>query len=154
MSARQSAILCCVLLSLTAAGCFKPHRAPVAQGNVINRDDAEKLETGMTRAQVEYLLGRPILQEPFETARWNYVFYFRLGHEEPRTSRVSLYFEDNVLNRIEGDLQATEDEVVNQLEQTEPEPEEDEEDDTARPRVDPDDPTAPPDPTGTDTDRL
>lgn len=112
MSARPSILLGCVLASLALAGCIKPHRAPVAQGNVIMKKDAERLEVGMSRAQVEYLLGRPIVREPFDQSRWNYVFYFRMQHQEPTRNRVSLQFEDDTLTRIDGDLQATADQVV------------------------------------------
>jgi outer membrane protein assembly factor BamE len=112
VSARPSILLGCVLASLALAGCIKPHRAPVAQGNVIMKKDAERLEVGMSRAQVEYLLGRPIVKEPFDQSRWNYVFYFRMQHREPTRNRVSLHFEDDTLTRIDGELRATADQVI------------------------------------------
>lgn len=108
------ALLCLpLLLALAAGGCVRPYRASVTQGNLIEADALARLETGMTRAQVEFLLGRPILQDPLDPRRWNYAFYARYGYRPPLRTVMVLYFDENDrLARIEGIREATADDAV------------------------------------------
>lgn len=79
-----------VLLALSLAGCNIVYKQNVQQGNVLDDDDVDQLETGMTKRQVMVLLGSPAVQSPFHSDRWDYVNSFapRGGKAERRTLTV------------------------------------------------------------------
>lgn len=90
-----------LLLSLTSACVYQ---APLSQGNLLKADDLEQVEVGMTRSQVRFLLGTPMVNDPFHKDRWDYVYYLRVGREKASFKRwVSIYFEDEAVSRIEKD---------------------------------------------------
>ena len=80
---------------------YKPE---VQQGNVITQEMIDKLEPGMTRRQVAYVLGTPLLTDTFHQDRWDYIYTREVGGGAGNKQRVSLFFEDDVLTRIEGDF--------------------------------------------------
>lgn len=88
------------LLALTA-GCL--YRMQVEQGNMLDPSQVEQLETGMTRSQVLYLLGTPMVPPAFNNDRWDYYHYFNnhRGYQESR--RLTVWFEDEKVARIEDD---------------------------------------------------
>lgn len=92
-------------LALLIGGCSFPlfFRVPILQGNVVTTDKVKQLEIGMTPKQVRYVLGTPLIQDSFDRHRWDYVFYYRDPRGIERESRLSLFFEDGKLARIEGD---------------------------------------------------
>lgn len=112
---RTAAIACLALFLATTAGCIRPHKAPVAQGNMLKQSDIEQLKTGMTPQQVEYLIGRPILAQPFDDTRWDYVYYTRIGYREPVQKELTLHFEDGRLARIEGDFEGADADITQDL---------------------------------------
>lgn len=77
-------------------------RVPVLQGNVVDADKVQQLEEGMTPPQVRYLLGTPLIDNNFDGRRWDYVFYFRDRNANVQKSQLSLFFENEMLARIEG----------------------------------------------------
>lgn len=96
-----------VAVAVLLAGCGMSlptlYRVPIIQGNVVDRDKVEQLETGMTPRQVRYLLGTPLIDNSFDDHRWDYVFYLRDRNAEVKESQLSLFFEEGKLARIEGD---------------------------------------------------
>jgi len=83
----------------SASGCV--YRATVQQGNFIKTEDLDQLATGMTRKQVMFLLGTPMIADPFHQDRWDYVYYLKLGRDEATYRRwVSVYFEDDVVTEV------------------------------------------------------
>jgi outer membrane protein assembly factor BamE len=74
----------------------------VAQGNIIEAPQVAQLKVGMTQNQVIYLLGSPMIQDPFQKQRRDYYYYLSQGGNHPTTHHVILYFSDNRLARIEG----------------------------------------------------
>lgn len=82
------------------------YKIDIQQGNVINQDMVAKLQPGMTRSQVRFVLGTPLLVDPFRTDRWDYVYFLdkKGGRVEQRQLRV--YFKDDKMERYEGDLAA------------------------------------------------
>lgn len=92
----------CGLAAAIAAtqGCV--YRIDVQQGNYLEPDAVEQVETGMTRSQVRFLLGTPMLADPFHADRWDYVYYFKPGkRRRPESRRFTVFFEDDSVARVE-----------------------------------------------------
>ncbi|SMP59972.1 outer membrane protein assembly factor BamE [Noviherbaspirillum suwonense] len=83
-------------------GFLRPYRPDIQQGNFISREMVAQLKEGMTRDQVRFVLGTPLLTDVFHNARWDYPFRMAKGNGEMTTSRVTLTFVDDKLARIEG----------------------------------------------------
>ena len=91
-----------VLITMLTSGCL--YRMAVQQGNVLDPADVAKLEDGMTRSQVMYLLGTPMLPNGFDTDRWDYFYSVRVGRmQQEYTRRLTIYFKDDKVERFEGD---------------------------------------------------
>jgi len=80
------------------------HRIDVQQGNVITQDVVNQLEPGMTRRQVQFVAGSPMLTDVFHQDRWDYMYLKKTGSGKVTREHVSLYFEDDALARISGTL--------------------------------------------------
>jgi len=83
MTASNRAVLLAVLLAATtlgAGGCV--YRPNIQQGNLLKTEDVDQVTVGMTRSQVRYLLGTPMLADPFDPQRWDYLYTFRRGRED------------------------------------------------------------------------
>lgn len=92
-----------VLLSgaILFAGCAI-YRPVIQQGQITDSDELEKLEVGMTREEVQEILGTPLVVDTFNPDRWDYVLNI-IGAERTITKkeRVTVFFEDGILLRIE-----------------------------------------------------
>ena len=80
------------------------YKPDIQQGNVITQEKINKLEPGMSRQQVQFLLGTPMLVDTFHQNRWDYVFSIKRGGNDIEKKRVSLFFNDDQLVKIEGNL--------------------------------------------------
>ena len=92
-----------VLLTVTAAGCSllpEAHKIDVQQGNIVDRAALDELRTGMTKQQVRFLLGNPVVNDLFHPDRWDYIYYVTPAGEPPATKRLTLFFEGSVLTRV------------------------------------------------------
>lgn len=104
--------VCAASLSavLLLAGCgyipqITPYRMEIQQGNMIDQEMVSRLKVGMTKDQVRFLLGTPLIIDPFRVDRWDYVFLRQPENKtEVEKRRVVVFFEDNKLKRIEGDV--------------------------------------------------
>ena len=83
------------------------HRIDIQQGNVISQDVVDQLEPGMTRRQVQFVAGSPMVADVFHQDRWDYIYYLREVKKNVGREHVSLYFENDVLARISGSLRPT-----------------------------------------------
>lgn len=96
MAIRLLAILAC----LTLSSCFlKPHKIDIQQGNYIDGDLLAKLKPGMTRSQVRFLLGTPLISDPFHPERWDYMFIDRRAGNLREERRATLWFDGDKLRR-------------------------------------------------------
>src|SRR5690606_8933744 len=92
------------LVALLATGCGFTYRQPIYQGNLLDPDSVAQLQAGMSRQQVEALLGTPSSQDPFHHARWDYTSAERVGRVgKAEVRNLVLYFEGDSLARWEGD---------------------------------------------------
>lgn len=88
---------------LTACSNF-PYRIDVDQGNVIDQQALSQLHVGMTKNQVQQVLGSSLLTDIFHSNRWDYVQYYKRGTTQSvEESKVSLYFTNGLLSRIENE---------------------------------------------------
>ena len=92
------AALAALLLGSAVAGCV--YRMDIQQGNYLTGKTVDKLEVGMTRAQVRYLLGTPMLPDVFDKDRWDYLFYFQHSHNKPRQRHLAVFFKDDKVERF------------------------------------------------------
>lgn len=90
------------LVVVLAGGCNAVYKQNIQQGNVLDRDDIERLEVGMSKRQVQVLLGSPAVTSPFHSDRWDYINSFarRGGDAERRT--LTVVFEDDRVVDFEG----------------------------------------------------
>jgi outer membrane protein assembly factor BamE len=101
-------------LALSLAGCggiptlplgpLKPHRIDVQQGNVVTQEMMAKVQPGMTRNQVRFALGTPLVTDVFHPDRWDYVYQYYKAGELMEQRRIVVVFKDDKLARIEGDV--------------------------------------------------
>ena len=88
------------IAALLVTGCV--YRMDVQQGNLLDREQVEQLEVGMTRSQVRFLLGTPMVIDSFDADRWDYVYSLRRGHERQVTRRhLVVWFDGDKVTRIE-----------------------------------------------------
>ena len=103
------------------------YRLRVMQGNYIEQEMIDQLERGMTRDQVRFVMGTPLVEDTFNQDRWDYFFNVRLGDQTVREYHFTVYFdEQDQLASWDGDYepsketqQETEDEALEQAEKKE-----------------------------------
>jgi outer membrane protein assembly factor BamE len=88
-----------VVLVMLTAGCSTlekvVYRPDINQGNYLAPADVAKIHTGMTKQQVAYILGTPMMQDPFGNNTWFYVFRQEPGHESVTQQTLTLTFDSN-----------------------------------------------------------
>lgn len=99
---RPLAIACC-MLSLSACAQWLPdaHRLDLQQGNTVKLEQLDAIGIGMTKAEVRKIMGSPMLSDPFHAQRWDYIYRFIPNKGFERKSLLTLYFEDDLLARID-----------------------------------------------------
>jgi outer membrane protein assembly factor BamE len=85
---------------LLASGCV--YKMSIQQGNYLVADSVSQLKEGMTRSQVRFLLGTPMVPDAFDNSRWDYYYFFSSQHQkQPLKRRLTVYFEDERVQRYE-----------------------------------------------------
>ncbi len=93
------------------------YRINIQQGNYLDPKALEQLQNGMTRSQVRFLLGTPMVADAFDPDRWDYVYYFKRGRlREAEKRKVTVYFEEDQVVRIERPGDPTKDRVAQETE--------------------------------------
>jgi len=113
---RRFAAPCMAALVLAASACssnwvpgmLRPYRPDVQQGNVVTKDMVDQLRPGMTRDQVRFLLGTPMLTDIFHQDRWDYPYYLHRRNGETQIRKLSVVFADGKLARFESDAMPAE----------------------------------------------
>jgi len=92
-----------LVISLPAwLGACTAYRVDIQQGNTLDKEQVDQLQVGMTKQQVKFLLGTPLIQDPFHANRWDYVYSFKPGGGKLSSQHLTLYFDGNTLSRIDG----------------------------------------------------
>ena len=73
------------------------YQVPVAQGNIISKSMLSKIEEGLTKAQVRYIMGTPSINDPFNKDRWDYIGFEIIGDTKRATVHHIMFFEENKL---------------------------------------------------------
>jgi outer membrane protein assembly factor BamE len=85
---------------------ISPYRIDIQQGNVVTQEMISKLKPGMTRAQVRFALGSPLVVDPFRTDRWDYVYMLQKQGKETERRNITVIFSEDKLVRVDGDVVA------------------------------------------------
>ena len=97
----------CVLL---LTGCAFPgvYRIDIPQGNVITQEMVDQLRPGLTKRQVTFILGTPLIRDTFDQDRWDYLYSFQPGGGERVQERITVFFDENgELTHFEWDFEQT-----------------------------------------------
>lgn len=81
-----------------------PYRVDVRQGNFVSQEMVAQLKPGLTREQVRFILGTPLVSDMFHADRWDYVYRFQPGRGEVQQRRLAVFFENGRLARVAGDV--------------------------------------------------
>jgi outer membrane protein assembly factor BamE len=114
MNRLPSSLLLAVLVGI--GGCSVPHRVPevgdlplihkidIQQGNVVTQEMLSQLQVGMEKNKVLFVMGTPVIKDTFHSNRWDYLYLYKQGRKDTERRHVVLYFEDDRLARIDGDV--------------------------------------------------
>lgn len=88
------------------------YRVDIQQGNAVTEEMVSQLQPGMTKRQVAYIMGTPLIQDPYHPERWDYTYTLEAGGEAREASHLSLYFSKDQLAGIEGDFRPSDEPVI------------------------------------------
>lgn len=104
----QKSLVCCFVLlmlgTLNACSALKfpgVYRITIQQGNVITQDMIDQLKPGMTKRQVRFVLGTPLIDDPFAANRWDYYYSYTNPRAKTVNHSVTVYFDDDALDALE-----------------------------------------------------
>jgi outer membrane protein assembly factor BamE len=80
-----------------------PYRPDVHQGNIVTQEMVDQLRQGMTREQVRFMLGTPLLTSEFHKDRWDYPYYLNPLKGQVQSRRLTIFFKDNRVDRFVSD---------------------------------------------------
>lgn len=102
----QRVIIIASFLLLLAGCTLFPgvHKIDIQQGNLVTQEMVDQLRPGMTKRQVRFVLGTPLIMDTFNQQRWDYLLTQKLGGEARTQQRLTLFFEDDALTSFSGDF--------------------------------------------------
>jgi outer membrane protein assembly factor BamE len=97
---------------LASVGCSRmpsvpgltPYKIDIQQGNYVTQDMVEKLKPGMTKSQVRFALGTPLVTDAFHNDRWDYIYVLQKKGRVAEQRRIAVVFSEDKLLRIDGDV--------------------------------------------------
>ena len=110
--ARAPRLLAVVVLATGAAACtavpripgITPYRMEIQQGNFVSQDMVSQLKPGMSKEQVRFILGTPLVTDIFHAERWDYVYWRETSDGRREQRRLIVHFDKGQLARIDGDV--------------------------------------------------
>ncbi len=94
----------CAMPTIPVLPALTPYKMDIQQGNVVTQEMIAKLQPGMTRSQVRFALGTPLVADLFHADRWDYIFLYQKAGVVIEQRRIVVIFKDDKLVRIEGDV--------------------------------------------------
>ena len=94
-------VFCMLALNACAAWLPEAHKLDLQQGNTVKLEQLEAISIGMTKTEVRKIMGSPMLSDPFHNQRWDYIYRFIPNKGFERKSLLTLYFEDDLLVKID-----------------------------------------------------
>ena len=108
---RKTALILAIASSVTLSGCGYlssfVYKADIPQGNFIEEKLVKKLRVGMSKEQVRFVIGTPMVTNPFSEDRWYYVYRLQRGNGELVTKQLIAQFQDNKLASVSGDYEVS-----------------------------------------------
>jgi outer membrane protein assembly factor BamE len=95
---RIGAALAVVAVLGASSGCV--YRINIQQGNFLEKRNTDQLATGMTKVQVRYLLGTPMVPTIFDNDRWDYLYYLKIARQRPIQRQLTVYFKDDKVDKV------------------------------------------------------
>ena len=96
---RLKSVIAALTLTLGVAACSTAgkvvYRIDVPQGNYLEAANVAKIQAGMNKEQVQYLLGTPVLIDPFSKNTWYYVYRQQQGYQKPEQYTLVVHFDQN-----------------------------------------------------------
>ena len=86
---------------------ISPYKIDIQQGNVVTQEMVAKLKAGLTRSQVRFVLGSPLVTDMFHSDRWDYIYLLQRQGKTDDRRRLTVIFEGDKLLRLEGDVMLT-----------------------------------------------
>ena len=83
------------------------YRLNIPQGNIITLEMVDQLRPGLTKRQVNFILGTPLVKDTFDQDRWDYLYSFQPGGGERVQERLTVFFENDQLTHFVGDFEQT-----------------------------------------------
>jgi len=109
-------IICAtIILSSCSGEMFTVHRIDVQQGNAIEPEKVEQLKVGMTKEQVKFLMGSPLITDVFHPDRWDYVFHLIPDYGDSERYHLTVFFDGDKVSEIQkGDMPKPDNEIAAQ----------------------------------------
>ena len=86
-----------LILLISACSSFSFYKVPITQGNIFEDEDIEKLQIGQSMNQVQFILGSPMIKDPFHSNRWDYLNLVTIGDEKIVEKNLIVIFDDEEL---------------------------------------------------------
>ena len=105
----RTLLLALSLLSISACGFVGfpgVYRINIEQGNIVTQDLVDQLQPGMSKRQVRFILGTPLVEDTFNQDRWDYVYVLRNGLDVIDDSRLTVHFDGDELTHYTGSFSA------------------------------------------------
>ena len=106
-------VLICAVLVLSGCGSVSSfsfpgvYRIDIPQGNIITQKMVDQLRPGLTKRQVNFIMGTPLIRDTFDQDRWDYVYSFQPGGEDRAQERLTVFFDNGELTHFTGDFTQT-----------------------------------------------
>lgn len=106
---RRLSFIFALFIAVFLSGCIRPYKIDIQQGNVVTAEQLEQLKRGMTKREVRYVLGTPLVVDPFHAHRWEYYYSFKAGNAKQTEHRlITIVFDNDTFQEIRGDVVAGE----------------------------------------------
>jgi len=117
-----SIIFCLLILNACQSRLLTVYKIDIQQGNALEAGTVAKIQTGMSKEQVSFLLGSPILRDSFHPDRWDYIYHFTPGYGQQERRQLILFFDrDEVVEIVKQNIVA--DDSITDEDNTAPEEE-------------------------------